>query len=147
MKKYILASFCFLVFIVSASAQKTEIYSTSKGAIKGYDPVAYFTESKPVLGKKEFTYSWKDATWHFASEDNLEKFKANPEKYAPQYGGYCAYGVAQGYAVKIEPEAWEIVNDKLYLNYNLKVQKDWQEKKQDYITTADENWPKVLGKN
>ena len=146
MKKYFLASI-FLIFLsFSTSAQKAEIYATAKGAIKGYDPVAYFTESKPVKGEKEFIYSWKGAEWYFASAENLEKFKVNPEKYAPQYGGYCAYGVAQGYAVKIDPEAWEIVDDKLYLNYNLKIQKDWQEKKQAYISTADINWPKVLEK-
>lgn len=144
MKKYSFLSICYLVLSLSAIAQKAEVFSTSKGAIKGFDPVAYFTEEKPVMGTEEFTYTWKEATWHFASSENLEKFKKNPEKYSPQYGGYCAYGIAQGYAVKIEPEAWEIVEGKLYLNYNLKVQEDWQLKKQEYIATADSNWPKVL---
>ncbi len=146
MKKYLISLITLMMFSFSASAQKAAIFSTKEGAIKGYDPVAYFTESKPVLGNVEFTYTWKDANWYFASAENREKFKAAPEKYAPQYGGYCAYGVAKGYAVKIEPEAWEIVGGKLYLNYNLKVQEDWQAQKQTYITTANQNWPQVLKK-
>lgn len=144
MKSYFLMSICFIMLSLTTSAQKAEIFSTAKGAIKGYDPVAYFTEEKPVMGKTEFAYTWKDAKWYFSSVENLKKFKENPESYAPQYGGYCAYGVAQGYAVKIEPEAWEIVEGKLYLNYNLKVQNDWQLKKKEYISTANRNWPTVL---
>ena len=146
MKSYILMSICFLMLSLTTNAQKAEIFSTDKGAIKGYDPVAYFTSSKPTKGKEEFTYTWKDATWYFSSAENLENFKDEPENYASQYGGYCAYGVAQGYAVKIEPEAWEIVEGKLYLNYNLEVQKSWQSKKKEYISTANTNWPKVLQK-
>lgn len=127
------------VSCVMAQTKKTEqkIYTTHEGAIKGYDPVAYFTENKPVKGKKNITYSWEGSTWHFASEENKNTFMAHPSKYAPQYGGYCAYGLAQGYAVKIEPEAWAIEAGKLYLNYDMKVQRDWNKDRSGYIKKAD----------
>ncbi|MGD1893307.1 MAG: YHS domain-containing (seleno)protein, partial [Cyclobacteriaceae bacterium] len=115
-----------------------------KGAIQGYDPVAYFTDQKPVKGSDEHTYEWKGATWYFASAENVQAFEANPEQYAPQYGGYCAYAVANGYTAKIDPEAWKIVDGKLYLNYNKKVQADWEANQANFIQQANQNWPKVL---
>lgn len=133
-----------LAFAGVAAAQKPEIFSDRAGAIRGYDPVAYFTEGKPVKGKAEFTHRWKGATWRFASAANRDRFAAAPEKYAPQYGGYCAYGVASGYAVKIEPDAWRIVDGKLYLNYDRSVQESWSRDIPGYIGKADANWPKVL---
>ena len=129
-----------ILLLVSGIIYSQEIYQTKDGAIKGYDPVAYYTESKPVKGSSQFTYEWRGAKWHFSTAKNLELFKNNPDKYAPEYGGYCAYGVASGYKVKIEPEAWSIVNDKLYLNYDLGVQKSWNEDKSGYIKKADANW-------
>jgi YHS domain-containing protein len=142
MKNLILLVLSF--FVAHVEAQTTsEIYSTADGAIKGYDPVAYFTAKKPVKGKKEFSYSWKGQTWFFASAENKKMFEANPETYAPQYGGYCAYGLSRGYKAKIEPEAWSVVNGKLYLNYNLDVREDWLEKQADYIQKADKNWTTV----
>jgi YHS domain-containing protein len=97
-----------------------------------------------VKGSPELTHQWKGATWRFASAENRERFAAAPEKYAPQYGGYCAYGVASGYAVKIEPDAWSVVDGKLYLNYDRSVQKSWQSDVPGYIRKADVNWPRVL---
>ena len=135
-----------LVFTGAALAQQAPVYSDSSGAIRGYDPVAYFTESRPVKGSKQFTHQWRGATWRFASAENRERFAAVPEKYAPQYGGYCAYGVASGYAVKIEPDAWSVVDGKLYLNYDRGVQKTWQSDVPGYIRKADANWPRVLAK-
>ena len=102
-----------LTFAGLAAAEKPEIFSSGGAAIQGYDPVAYFTEGKPVKGEGQHAYQWKGATWRFSSAANLERFAATPEKYAPQYGGYCAYGVASGYAVKTEPDAWSIVGGKL----------------------------------
>jgi YHS domain-containing protein len=128
----------------TASAQKDYVYSNSKGAIKGYDPVAYFEESKPVKGAEDITYEWKGATWHFASESNRDMFKADPEAYAPQFGGYCAYAVSQGATAKIEPEAWKIVDGKLYLNYDLDIKKKWEANQASYIEKAEANWPSVL---
>ncbi|MEM7549882.1 MAG: YHS domain-containing (seleno)protein [Bacteroidota bacterium] len=125
-------------------AQKESVYSTRGGAIKGYDPVAYFTERKAIKGSDSYTFEWNDAQWYFSTKENLEAFETEPEKYAPQYGGYCAYAVAHGYTAKIDPEAWEIVDDKLYLNYNKSVQGKWEASQSDFIDKADENWPKVV---
>lgn len=113
-------------------------------AIRGYDTVAYFTQSKPVEGKDEYSTSWSDATWKFSSQEHLDLFLANPEKYAPQYGGYCAYGIAQKSLVKIEPEQWTIIDGKLYLNYNAKLNKEWKKNTADYIKTADALFEKLL---
>jgi len=121
------------------------VYSDWRGrAIKGYDPVAYFTQGAPVEGRKEFSAEWQGATWQFASAANREAFLSEPERYAPQYGGYCAYAVSQGYTAKIEPEAWKIVDGKLYLNYSLGVQRQWEARQAEYIVAADRNWPGVL---
>jgi hypothetical protein len=133
-----------ILFSGVAEAQKSEVYADSAGAIRGYDPVAYFTQGQPVKGSERFTHRWKDATWRFASAENRDRFAAAPEKYAPQYGGYCAFGVASGYAVSIDPAAWSVVDDKLYLNYSPGVQADWKRDVPGYIRKADANWPKVL---
>ncbi len=127
-----------------AAAAKPEIFAPGGKAIRGYDPVAYFTQGKPVAGKPDFTHEWKGATWYFASAANRDRFRQNPERWAPQYGGYCAYGVAQGYAVKIEVDQWSVVDGKLYLNYNRSVQRTWKQDIPGYVRTADKNWPGVL---
>jgi len=125
-------------------AQKAEIYADRGGAIRGHDPVAYFAEGRPVKGRPEFSHRWRDATWYFATAANRDAFSAAPEKYAPQYGGYCAYGVANGYAVAIDPAAWSIVDGKLYLNYSLSVRESWKKDIPGYIRKADAHWPQVL---
>ncbi len=144
------ARLAFLLIVFSlggaALAQKAPIYSDASGAIRGYDPVAYFTQGRPVQGSKDFTHRWKGAEWRFASAENRARFAAAPEKYAPQYGGYCAFGVAGGYAVKIEPDAWSVVDGKLYLNYDRGVQASWKKDVPGYIRKADANWPAVLAK-
>jgi YHS domain-containing protein len=112
-------------------------------AIEGYDPVAYFEEGKPVEGDSDYTHEWMGATWYFASAANRDLFAADPQKYAPQYGGYCAWAVANGYTAKIDPQAWAVVDDKLYLNYSLDVQKQWQQDVPGNITKADGNWPGI----
>src|SRR5688572_19559489 len=134
-----------LLFCGAAAAQQAPVYSTFLGgAIQGYDPVAYFTEGRPVEGLRQFSHEWNGATWRFASAANRDRFAQAPEKYAPQYGGYCAYGVAGGYAVKIDPQAWSVVDGKLYLNYSPAVQADWKKDVPGYIRRADAQWPKVL---
>jgi YHS domain-containing protein len=143
MKAYLIAGL-FAVLAVSGFSQP--VYQTSDGAIKGYDPVAYFTDQKPVKGKKEFAYRWQEATWYFASREHLELFKASPEKYAPQFGGFCAYGVSRNYKVKIEPEAWTILEGKLYLNYDLDVSKTWNKDAAGYIKKANANWATLKDK-
>jgi len=120
----------------------TSVFSNK--AIKGYDTVAYFTEDKPVKGKREYSMEYQGATWLFSSVENLELFKANPEKYAPQYGGYCAYAVSKGSTASIKPELFTIYDGKLYLNYNKKINDQWLEQKADFIADADKNWPNLL---
>jgi YHS domain-containing protein len=112
-------------------------------AIEGYDPVAYFKEGKPVEGDSDYSHEWMDATWYFASAENRDLFAADPEKYAPQYGGYCAWAVANNYTATIDPQAWAVVDDKLYLNYSLDVQKDWQQDVPGNISKGDANWPDI----
>jgi YHS domain-containing protein len=149
-RRFVLAlavGLCIVSFAgAPAFAGKPEIYTglLSSAAVGGYDPVAYFTEGKPVEGKSEFATEWKGAKWYFASRENLDKFLAMPEAYAPQYGGYCAYGVAQGSAVKGDPELWRIVDGKLYLNYSKDVVGLWVKDIPGFIVKANANWPKVL---
>ena len=109
-------------------------------AIHGHDPVAYFVEGRPVVGKPEYRATVGAATYWFASEGNLQTFKADPSKYEPQYGGYCAYGVAQGHKPDIDPTAFRIVDGKLYLNLSPAVQKRWQEDIPVFIKRANQNW-------
>jgi YHS domain-containing protein len=120
--------------------------SRTDTAINGYDTVAYFTQNKPVKGLDTFTTSWKGATWKFSSAANLELFKANPEKYAPQYGGYCAYGVTQGYLVKVDPDQFTVRDGKLYLNYDADVQAKWLKDVPGYVSNADQKFPQLLQK-
>ena len=119
-------------------------YQPSGIAIRGYDTVAYFTEAKPVKGDDQFTTEWQSATWKFSSQEHLDLFTTDPQKYAPQYGGYCAYGVAQNNLVKIEPDQWTIHDDKLYLNYNAKLNKEWKMDIPGFIKTADELFESLL---
>ena len=109
-------------------------------AVGGYDPVAYFTGGKPVEGKKAFEYKHKGATWRFATAENLAAFKADPDKYAPQYGGYCAWAAAQGYTAKGDPKAWKIVNGKLYLNFNGDLNTTFAKDSAKFISSAETNW-------
>lgn len=111
-------------------------------AVKGYDVVAYFTEGKPTEGNPAFEHKWQGATWRFASAETLEAFKANPEKYAPQYGGYCSWAVSKGKTASISPKAWTIVDGKLYLNHRLAYGK-FKRNTADAIQRADENWPNI----
>ena len=113
-------------------------------AIRGYDTVAYFTDGKPEKGSDDFTMDYEGATWKFSSQDHLDLFTADPDKYIPQYGGYCAYGVAVGNLVKIEPELWTIVDDKLYLNYNKSLNGKWKKDIPGYIKKADAQFETLL---
>lgn len=137
------AALLLLLATSAALAQKSAVFAPAGKAINGYDPVAYFTEKKPVMGDPKFSYDWQGATWTFATAKNRDAFKAQPEQYAPQYGGYCAFGLARGYKAPTEPDAWTIDDGKLYLNYNLKVREDWDRDRKTYIQKADQNWPQV----
>ena len=137
------------LFLISSSAYAVDPTYTalfSNKAIKGYDPVAYFTENKSVEGSADFGFDYQGARWLFSSAEHLELFKADPEKYAPQYGGYCAYAVSQGSTAPIKPELFTIHNDKLYLNYNNSINDKWHKNIDAYIEQADENWPDIVDK-
>ena len=129
-----------------AIAGKAKIFTgkTPGVAINGYDPVGYFSQSKAVKGSSKFSSKWNGTTWHFSSAANRDKFAASPAKFAPQYGGYCAYSVSHGGAAKTEPEAWTIVDNKLYLNYSNFVRGQWRAKTAFHIKRANKNWPDVL---
>jgi hypothetical protein len=146
MKSFLLIGQFLFTISISTFAQKSTVFVRSGVAIGGYDPVAYFKEGKPVKGDKNYSYSWQEASWHFSNQQNLDAFKANPEKYAPQYGGYCAFGMSNGYKASTEADAWTIVGDKLYLNYNLEVRNMWKQKQAEHIQSADKNWPSVKDK-
>ncbi len=133
----------WMLWLLSATAQAASapVFTADGAAIHGYDPVAYFTEGRPVPGDAQFTHPYQGATWRFASSANRDRFAADPQKYAPQYGGYCAYAVAKGSTASTDPEAWSIVDDKLYLNYSSGVQKLWSRDIAGNISKADANWP------
>lgn len=110
----------------------------------GYDTVSYFEQGKPVKGSAQFTTEYQGATWRFANAENLAQFKANPENFAPAYGGYCAWAVSQGYLAKGDPQYWSIREGRLFLNYNKSVQESWLENPDELINQADADWPAVL---
>lgn len=146
MKKSVIILSVMLSVVTSVFAQKSEIFVSSDAAIKGYDAVAYFNQSKPVKGSKEYSTTWKGATWYFSSKENLDAFKMSPDKYAPQYGGYCAYGLSQGHKAPIDPAAWTIVDGKLYLNYSQDVKTTWTKDRDKYIKDANSKWPGLKDK-
>lgn len=146
MKHIIYTTVLVLFTILTTYAQKSEVFAPEGKAIKGYDPVAFFRESKPVEGRDSLSYNWKNVTWLFSNRKNMDDFKSNPEKYAPQYGGYCAYGTSQGHKAPTETDTWTIVDDKLYFNYNKKVQEIWNKDKKSSIEKADQQWPVIKNK-
>jgi len=132
------------VFLAPLRGETPIFFSGGDAAINGYDTVAYFTKGKPVKGKADIAVMWKGVMWQFASKGNRARFEANPRAYAPQYGGYCAYGVANGYRDRSEPDAWQISNGKLYMIRSHYVRAIWNRDVRGYIARADSNWPGVL---
>ncbi len=122
-------------------------FNTGGVAIEGTDPVAYFTEGKPVSGSPDITHDYAGVTWRFASAANREAFAADPARYAPQYGGYCAWAVSQGYTAPTVAEAWRIEDGKLYLNYSKSVRRQWSEDIPGNVEKADANWPGLKAGN
>lgn len=128
----------------AANAWAGEFYEKEGVAIKGYDPVAYFKDRKPAKGSPEHKAEYQGSVFHFSSKANRDAFTANPAKYAPQYNGFCAFGTAGGYKAAVDPAAFTIVDDKLYLNYNQDVRKQWSADIPGFVARADRNWPAVL---
>jgi hypothetical protein len=112
-------------------------------AVHGYDVVAYFTQGRAVPGQKAFSHQWNGTAWLFATGANRDAFAMAPNRYAPEFGGFCAYGVSRGYAVDVDPEAFAVVEGKLYLNYSKRVQRTWDQDRAGYIQKALAEWPKV----
>ncbi len=143
-----LLSFTLLIAFTSLAQAQTPAYCNQNGvAIKGYDAVAYFKDSAAIAGNKQFSYTWQNTEWYFKNQANLDAFKAAPEKYAPQFGGYCAYGVSQDHKSPTDPTAFTILNNKLYLNYNPKVKTLWMKNTSGNIEKAETNWPALKDKN
>ena len=139
----IMAVFCLLTLSLAFATEP--INKTSDGvAIKGYDPVAYFIDKRAEKGNMALEYAWMGAKWHFSSSYHRDLFIKNPEKYAPKYGGYCAYAVSRGSIADIDPEAWSVVDGKLYLNLSKKIRDKWSKDIPGNIKKADENWPNIL---
>ena len=128
---------------LAASALAGEVNEANGIAIKGYDPVAYFDSGRAVPGKPDFMLEHGGVTWRFASPEHRDAFRADPAKYLPQYGGFCAFGTAGGYKADIDPEAFSLVGGKLYLNYSKDIRAKWQEDVPGYISKADAKWPEV----
>jgi hypothetical protein len=135
------------VALAAAVAAQRPSVNTGRGglALKGYDAVAYFTDGKPVKGSGQFEHRWNGAVWRFARATHLEAFAKEPEKYAPRFGGYCAWAVSHGYTADGDPYAWKIVGGRLYLNYFRSVQRQWEQNIPKYIADGEANWPRVLG--
>lgn len=132
-------------FARPAWAAEPEVFSANGLAIRGTDPVAYFTQSAPVAGDPAYGLMWKGAQWLFASATNREAFEMNPEKYTPKYGGYCAYALSLGALATTDPDAWTIHEDRLYLNFSVNVRGIWSKDIPGNVAKADANWPSVLG--
>jgi hypothetical protein len=134
-----------IALICAATARADEPLNTSLFglALKGYDAVAYFTDGAPVKGSNDFEYEWRAGTWRFATQAHRDAFAAEPERYAPQYGGYCAWAMSQNKKAPIDPAAWKIVGGKLYLNYSASVQQKWELDVSGLIEKADANWKQL----
>lgn len=145
MKTVVVPALALVVALVATPAFATD-YTHSTPGISGYDPVAYFTDGKPIKGSGYHVVEYQGVTYAFASKEHQEMFEANPEKYVPVYGGYCAYGVAVGKKFVSDPDAWKIVQGKLYLNLDKNIQSKWNKDIPGYIKKADANWKEIQGK-
>lgn len=126
--------------------QRAVVFSPGGVALAGYDPVAYFTEGRAVPGSAENSIMWRGATWYFATPESMMKFEMNPQAYAPQFGGYCAYGVAEGQTTSATPDAFFIYNGKLYFMHDVSMLKSMAARLPEIVATAESHWPDVLGK-
>jgi YHS domain-containing protein len=140
----VLSSIAFSAFTFAADVDQNA--NANDIAIQGYDTVSYFTPGAPVKGTSDFTATYKNAIYKFSSEENRDAFKADPAKYAPQYGGFCAFGVTMNRKFDTDPLAFKIVDEKLYLNLNAKVQKRWLTDVDGFISTAEQNWGGIADK-
>jgi hypothetical protein len=144
----ILMSFsCALLLVTGFGGIAAGQSAAADVAIKGYDPVAYFKAGKALKGIESFAFPWHNMTWHFETKENRDLFAASPEKYAPQYDGYCAWALTEERKAKTDPEVWKIVDGKLYLNCSTTAYEKWSKDIPGNIKKADANWLKLSGKN
>lgn len=140
--KQLSLSIVLALLAVFVQAQQS-IFSANGKAAHGWDVVSLITHEEAVQGKQEYQCTWSNAQWFFISAENRDIFLKSPDKYAPRYGGFCAYGASRGYKAPTEADTWTIVEGKLYFNFNLKVRMEWNKDKQNYIQKADNNWLKL----
>ncbi|MEM7448895.1 MAG: YHS domain-containing (seleno)protein [Myxococcota bacterium] len=146
MKFVATASISLLLFFGTSAVQAQRSPINRNGgayAIDGYDPVAYFIEGRAVRGTQEFSFEYLGSTFLFASAEHRERFESRPSRYAPQYGGYCAYAMAKGQFVTVDPQAFTVHGGKLYLNYSRTIQEKWLEHRDEYIQSANQNWARL----
>ena len=142
-RRRILAAITGAAILPAGSLAKAVNAARDNVAIHGYDTVAYFDEGRPAKGSAAFTHDWMGATWRFASVEHRDRFAADPDRFAPRYGGYCAWAVSKGYTANGDPEVWKIVDGKLYLNYNPGVKSEWEKDQAARIRSADAKWPSL----
>ncbi len=141
----IILLFCYVGTIAQAQT-RSQVNVQGTYAIGGYDPVAYFTKGEPIQGIESLYYEYKGARWLFASEEHQSLFITNPEQYAPQYGGYCAYAIARGYFATIDPSAWTVDKDKLYLNFSRSIKRRWEREISENIEKGNAYWTMLFTK-
>lgn len=127
-----------------AATRYPAVYTENGFALDGQDVVAYFTQKALVEGNQKYSHRWQGSQWLFSNAANRDRFAKNPEKYAPQYGGYCSKAAAGGVLATTVPTAWEVRDGKLYLNYSAEAQKEWKQDTATKIVKANANWPKIL---
>jgi YHS domain-containing protein len=142
------AAAALLALGAAAAGEKSPVNVGGHGelALRGYDVVSYVTDGRAAPGRADYEYRWNGAVWRFATGEHREAFARAPERYAPQFGGYCAYAVSRGYTADIDPQAWTIAGGKLYLNYSKGVRKLWEQDVPGNIAKGTANWPGVLKK-
>ncbi|WP_155147298.1 MULTISPECIES: YHS domain-containing (seleno)protein [Alphaproteobacteria] len=147
-RRSLIASFAAALFASALHAQDRPVFYADDGlAMAGYDAVSYFDEGVPTRGQPEIAVMWKGAEWHFASQENRERFESNPRAFAPQFGGYCAYAMTYGSLSSTDPNAWKIVEGRLYLTHSPAIERMWDRNLTQNIRMAEEYWPAVLYKN
>jgi YHS domain-containing protein len=143
-KFFLLITLIGIAFALAACSKSESALGTNTDAnglaLRGFDAVAYFAVDNAVKGNPKYEYVWNGAKWIFSSEENMKQFQANPEAYAPQFGGYCSFAVSEGYTADGDPEAWKVVDGKLYLNYNKQVREKWEMNQNERIEKGKANW-------
>lgn len=144
-RRFLLGAFAAAMIAPAGFAQDLPVYFKTDGAaMAGYDVVSYFHGGTPVHGLPEYSVLWKGAEWHFATAENRDAFEMNPRAYAPQFGGYCAYAMAQGELVSTDPTLWQVIDGRLYLTHSPEIEQMWEEDTAGYIHMAEAHWPVIL---